>query len=207
MKSGSQPFAPRDVSRETLERLTAFEAILRKWNPAINLVARSTIDEIWRRHFHDSIQVFDLAPVGARHWVDFGSGGGFPGLVVAILAADERPDLKVTLVESDQRKAAFLSAASRELGVNTTVLAERVENVAPLQADVVSARALAPLGELLDMAERHLNADGIALFPKGASYESELARALEKWAFTDHKVASVTDPHAVVLSIGGIRRV
>ncbi|SPH23551.1 Ribosomal RNA small subunit methyltransferase G [Defluviimonas aquaemixtae] len=207
MTPTSPAFAARDVSRETIERLSAFEALLRKWNPAINLVARSTIDDVWQRHFHDSIQIFDAAPGSARLWADFGTGGGFPGLVVAILAANERQGLRTVLIESDQRKAAFLATAVRNLELNAIVLAERAEAVEPLGADIVSARALAPLTVLLELAERHLAPGGTALFPKGAGHSAELARALDKWSFTHHKTPSKTDPDAVILSIGGIRRV
>lgn len=196
-----------DVSRETFERLRAFESLLRKWNPAINLVSRSTLDDLWRRHIIDSIQVFDAAPLSARRWADFGTGGGFPGLVVAILASERQPQLHTTLIESDQRKAAFLGAVCRDLQVNAAVIAQRAEAVDPLCAEVVSARALAPLVDLLGLAERHLAPGGTAIFPKGAGHAEELSRALEKWSFGHHKTQSTTDPDAVILSIGAIRRV
>ena len=197
----------RDVSRETLDRLHRLEALIRKWNPAINLVAGSTLSSLWTRHYLDSIQLFDLAPKGAQSWADLGSGGGFPGLIIAILAADERPDMAVTLVESDQRKAAFLSAAARELGLPCTIRAERIEAVAPLSVDVVSARALAPLDTLLGYATRHLAPDGTAIFPKGAGHAEEIARALEHWRFSYQKEPSKSDADGVVLIIGGISRV
>lgn len=207
MTTAESQFPGRNVSRETMTRLTHYEALLRKWNPAINLVARSTLDRIWERHFRDSTQVFDLAPAAARCWVDLGSGGGFPGLVVAILAADERPDLRVTLVESDMRKAAFLTTVARETKIPATVLSKRIEELEPLEADVLSARALAPLDRLLAHAERHLAASGVAIFPKGAAWRDELRLALETWRFSYENSVSVTDPVATVLTIGGISRV
>ncbi|MGC1429956.1 MAG: 16S rRNA (guanine(527)-N(7))-methyltransferase RsmG [Albidovulum sp.] len=207
MKGGQTPFGDRNVSRETLERLADFEQLLKKWNPAINLVARSTLGDIWGRHFLDSVQVFDMAPKDACSWADIGSGGGFPGLVAAVLAADERPEMRVVLVESDKRKAAFLSSCSRQLNLTTTVMAERAESLEPLGVDVLSARALAPLDGLAALAERHLGADGVALFPKGANHQCELNQALENWAFTYHKEPSKTDPHSVILSIRGVTRV
>ncbi|WP_347311737.1 16S rRNA (guanine(527)-N(7))-methyltransferase RsmG [Defluviimonas sp. SAOS-178_SWC] len=197
----------RDVSRETAEKLRRFEALIRKWNPVINLVSRTTIEDLRTRHFLDSTQIFDLAPAGAKHWVDLGSGGGFPGLIVAILAADERPDLSVTLIESDQRKAAFLTTAARELGISPRVITERIETVAPIGADVLSARALAPLDTLLSFAERHLAPGGTAIFPKGANHQAELEQALEHWRFSYQKVPSKTDAAGVILIIGGISRV
>ncbi|MCB2135360.1 MAG: 16S rRNA (guanine(527)-N(7))-methyltransferase RsmG [Rhodobacteraceae bacterium] len=199
--------AARNVSRETLDRLTAYESLLKKWNPAINLVARSTLGAFWQRHALDSAQVFDIAPKSGTEWADLGSGGGFPGLVVAIIAADERPDLRVTLVESDKRKAAFLMTVIRETGVKARVLAERAEAVAPLEADILSARALAPLDQLLGYAVKHLKTNGIAIFPKGGNYADEVKLALENWRFTLHKDESRTEPGAVILTIGGISRV
>ena len=196
-----------DVSRETLDRLQTYEALIRAWNPRINLVSASTLAALWTRHFGDSAQLFGLAPEGARLWADLGSGGGFPGLVIAILAAEARPTLSVTLVESDQRKAAFLATAARTLGLSVVVRAERIETLPPLGADVLSARALAPLDTLLGYAERHLAPGGVALFPKGATVDAELAHALEHWRFSYQKEPSKTAADGVVLIIGGISRV
>lgn len=203
-----QTFLPgRSVSRETSDRLAAFEAMIHKWNPAINLVSRSTLKDLRLRHFLDSAQIFDLAPTAARDWADLGSGGGFPGMIIAILAADARPYLSVTLVESDQRKAAFLATATRELGLSVKVIPARAESIPPLQADILSARALAPLYMLLAYAERHLSPSGTAIFPKGANHQAELDQALEHWTFSYQKVPSKTDAAGVILIIGGISRV
>lgn len=196
-----------NVSRETSERLETYAALLVKWNPAINLVSKSSLADLQTRHFADSAQLFALCPTTARHWVDLGSGGGFPGLVVAILAADVLPDLSVTLVESDARKAAFLATVVRETGILTKVLAERIESLAPLSADVLSARALAPLPQLLAFAERHLAPAGIALFPKGATHRSEIDESLADWRFDLREHPSKTDPLAVILEIEGVSRV
>ena len=195
-----------NVSRETFLRLEAFAALLKKWNPVINLVAGSTLRDLWARHMLDSAQVLDLAPESARTWADLGSGGGFPGLVVAILAAERRPDLRVTLVESDQRKATFLRTVARETGISARILSERVEDIPPLNADVVSARALAPLSALLDLSARHLAPGGTVLFPKGASHAGEVTEALERWRFAVQNHPSRTDPQAVILRIGEIAR-
>ncbi|MBK5934030.1 16S rRNA (guanine(527)-N(7))-methyltransferase RsmG [Rhodovulum imhoffii] len=196
----------QDVSRETLERLHHYEGLLRKWNSTINLVSRSTIDSLWDRHFLDSAQIFSLVqPKGL--WADLGSGGGFPGLVVSILAAERKPDLRVMLVESDLRKSIFLRTVVRELDLNALVLAERAEAVSPLGAAILSARALAPLAELLTFAERHLRPDGTAVFPKGARFRAELDAALASWRFDVQTFPSQTNPDAVILKIGGISRV
>jgi 16S rRNA (guanine527-N7)-methyltransferase len=202
----AETLAALDVSRETEGRLDALVAHLAKWNAAINLVGRSTLGEVWTRHILDSAQLFELAPNGAQSWADLGSGAGFPGLVVAILAAERAPGLHVILVESDQRKAEFLRSAARLCGVAVTVHAERIDTVPPLHADVVSARALAPLTDLLGFAARHLRPGGVALFPKGAGHEAEVAAALERWRFSVQKHSSRTDRDSVVLRIGDIAR-
>lgn len=204
--SGGEALAGRAVSRETMERLKTYEALLRKWNPAINLVSRPSLDRLWDRHFVDSAQIFDLYPAERGMWADLGAGGGFPGLVVAILAAERKPDLSVVLIESDQRKAAFLSAVAREVGLAVRVLPQRIEATPALGAEVVSARALAPLVRLLDHAALHLGPGGLALLPKGATYRIELSQALEKWRFSYETTQSVTDPSAVILSIRDIER-
>jgi 16S rRNA (guanine527-N7)-methyltransferase len=198
--------ARRDVSRETLERLRAYQALLGKWNPAINLVARSTLESIWDRHFLDSAQIYDLAPRNATSWADLGSGGGFPGLVVGILATGEGRSLALTLVESDRRKAAFLETVARETGVPVTVASARAEDIAPLGVQVLSARALAPLPALLALAQRHLAPEGTALFPKGATHAEELRQALEGWRFSYDTTVSLTDPASVIYRIRGIAR-
>lgn len=197
-----------DASVGASERLAGYAALLRKWAPAINLVARSTLDDLESRHFADSAQLFDLAPENPRHWVDLGSGAGFPGLVVAILAADRAPKQRFTLIESDQRKGTFLRTVIRELALDhVEVHARRIEDTPPQDADVVSARAVAPLAKLLCHAERHLGAHGVALFPKGARYQQELDEALASWRCRVQKIPSKTDPEAVILKIGGIARV
>jgi 16S rRNA (guanine527-N7)-methyltransferase len=196
-----------DVSRETAERLAEYAALLRAWNPKINLVSRQTLVDLETRHFADSAQLLELAPPEATTWADLGSGGGFPGLVVAILAAEVRPALRVTLVESDQRKAVFLRTVAQRAGVPVTVLADRIEAIPPLGADVISARALAPLASLLDYASRHLAPSGTALLPKGANWRAEVDEALERWRFRCENLPSATSPGGAILRIGEIHRV
>ncbi|OWY16611.1 16S rRNA (guanine(527)-N(7))-methyltransferase RsmG [Thioclava sp. JM3] len=204
----AEEFAKRfDVSRETLDKLLAYEVLLKKWNPAINLVAKSTLEDMWSRHFLDSAQIFAMAPENAQIWADFGAGGGFPGLVIAVLSAEKEPERQVVLVESDLRKSAFLSTVSRELSLNTRVIAQRIEEIAPLDADVVSARALASLPKLLEFTAPHLKPDGTALFPKGARWQEELAQARESWSFDHEAIESLSDPNSVVLKIHGAERV
>jgi len=194
------------VSRETCERLVRYAAVLGKWNPSINLVSASTLSQIWSRHFLDSAQILALCGPAEGLWADLGSGGGFPGLVIAILAAETAPGLAVTLVESDARKAAFLATVLRETGARASILAARSQDISPLNARFLSARALAPLPQLLAHAARHLAPDGRAYFPKGARWRQELAAARQNWAFDAVAHPSKTDRSAVVLEIKGITR-
>ncbi len=199
-------FPALDVSRETQARLQTYAGLLEKWNPRINLVSRNTLGALWTRHFLDSAQLLDLAPETARLWCDLGSGGGFPGLVLAILAPERRPGHHFTLIESDQRKAAFLRTVLRETGAGATILDSRIEDAPPQAADIVSARALAPLPELLGLAARHLAPNGTGIFPKGARHEDELRESLELWQFRCEKLPSQTDPDAVILRISELSR-
>lgn len=208
MSCGRDAFlSATNVSRETTDRLDAYAALLSKWSPRINLIAKGTLDQIWTRHFADSAQLLDLTPDNARSWIDLGSGGGFPGAVAAILALENGLSPDFTLVESDQRKAAFLRALAREIGAKFTVISCRVEDLEPQAADVLSARALAPLPKLLDYASKQLAPNGTALFLKGASFADELANAKKTWSFRVEIVPSVTDKEAAILKIGEIERV
>lgn len=192
-----------DVSRETLEKLAIYQALVEKWTQKINLVSRTTIDDLWQRHFVDSAQLLKLCPSTVEHWADLGSGAGFPGLVVAILAEDLGFPRQVSLVESDTRKAVFLRTVLRETDVQATVLDSRIEQLTPLNADVLSARALADLTTLLDYTAHHLSDEGIALFLKGQNWRSELEAAQTKWRFKYNVDKSVTSPSSVILRIEG----
>lgn len=195
-----------NVSRETLDRLTILAELLTKWNPRINLVSRTSLEDLWSRHIFDSVQVFQRAP-NAGHWVDIGSGGGFPGLVVALMAEEPGAPEKVTMIESDQRKCAFLRTVLRETGVTAHILTERIEKAPPQAADVLSARALADLGTLCAFSERHLAPGGRGLFQKGASWKKEVTAAQESWSFDLEVIQSKTETEAVILKLGDIRRV
>jgi len=188
-----------DVSRETAERLRLLLEQVSRWTPAVNLVSPTSLTDGWRRHILDSAQIFQLADRPIGHWVDLGSGGGFPGLVVAIMAQDKAPDLQITLVESDRRKASFLTQAVRTLNLTCTVLAERAESLPPLHADILSARAFAPLDTLCRHASRHLKTTGLALFPKGESHLQEVAKARQDWQFDLTTIPSRTDPRSAIL--------
>lgn len=225
---GPEDFAAEfGISRETLARLTTYAALLAQWQKAVNLVAPSTLNDVWRRHFADSAQLLALAPSHPAAWLDLGSGAGFPGLVVAILlagrsrpTAPESPGnhdcpgnqddngeaaVRVTLVESDQRKAAFLREVARQTGVTVDILAIRIENLATRfklpRGGVVSARALASLTGLLRLASPCLSGGSVGLFLKGREAESEVAEARRAWRFDARLVPSVTDPASRVVVV------
>ncbi len=196
-----------DVSRETMKHLEEYESLLSKWNPKINLVSRSTLIEIWHRHFADSAQLIQHIDNTQTSWLDFGSGAGFPGLVIAAIAKEKHPDLVVTLVESDQRKSAFLLTVAKALGLNVVVRPERIEAISAQNADIISARAVASLSQLLSWAQPHAHRSTVLLFPKGNSYESELTAARKHWHIEAEVIASVTDSGAVILRIKDFNRV
>lgn len=195
-----------NVSRETLTDLESFHDLFLRWNAKINLVSRSSAPELWNRHIWDSAQVWQLLPQ-AEHWADFGSGGGFPAIICAIFAKNAGKPTRFTLVESDQRKSTFLRTAIRELDLNASVLAKRVESLDPLKANVISARALSQLSDLLEFTSLHLASDGQALFPKGELWKSELDDARKRWTFECEAHTSHTDAQAAILQIKELKRV
>lgn len=194
-----------DVSRETLSRLSIYEKLLKKWTAKINLVSKSTLDDVWGRHFVDSAQVYQAMDPGFQRVSDLGSGGGFPGLVVAILNAEFQPDSHVTMIESDVRKASFLSTVVRELGLNAQAVPERIEAAPQQEVSVVTARALASLDALLPLVGRHLAPGGTALFLKGERHEEEVDVARAAWEFDLETRKSMTQPGAALLSITNLR--
>lgn len=195
-----------DVSRETFERLESYVSLIEKWNPRINLVSKASLADLWDRHIWDSAQIADLGIKGDL-WADFGSGGGMPALILAIFAKELNPEMKFHMVESDQRKCAFLRAVVREVGLNAVVSAHRVEEIAPLNANVISARALTSLTGLLGFVERHSAAGGDAIFPKGETWEKEIDEAREFWSFSCEEIKSQTNPNAAILRIKEVARV
>ncbi len=194
-----------DVSRETLEALKLYEQLLKKWNPKINLVSKSTIEDCWERHFVDSAQVFEIAEAHEGLWLDIGSGGGFPGMVCAIISKFEGYGFDFSFIESDKRKCAFLNTVSRELDLNVSVKAERIENLPMEGCDILSSRALASLNMLLNFSKMHLSPNGTALFLKGENYKLELEEAQETWHFNHEVIQSKTNAQAVILKIRDIK--
>lgn len=202
-----RPLAPDEVgrllavSRETLDRLTVYLELLERWQQRINLVGATTLADPWRRHILDSGQLWRFWPQGAQVLVDLGSGAGLPGLVLAVLGAP------VThLIESDRRKAAFLREAARACGASVQVHAARIEDVPPLRADIVTARALAPLPALLGLAERHVQPGTICLFLKGRTAASELTAAHQTWTMNAAREPSLSDPEGQIVIISEMNR-
>lgn len=195
-----------DVSRETLDRLQIYVDLVLKWQPAQNLIAPSTIPDIWTRHVADSLQTQWLLPE-ARVWVDIGSGGGFPGIVTAILLADE-PGAHVHMIESNQRKAAFLRTALRETGSTGSVHPGRIESVAKEwrhgPVDAVSARALASLDLLFRLSEPFTVTGAKAVFHKGQDFQREVNEASDAWNFDLVEKESLVDPVSRMLVFSNI---
>jgi 16S rRNA (guanine527-N7)-methyltransferase len=196
------------VSRETMERLTAYAALLAKWQRTINLVAPSTLPDVWSRHFADSAQLLALAPPAARQWLDIGSGAGFPGLVLAILLAG-RGQARMTLIESDTRKAAFLGEVARQTGVAVDIYPERIESAATQakveSVDVITARALAPMPRLMDLAAAYFSTETVGLFPKGRDADAEVTEARRSWSFEGVEHPSLTDPDGRIVEVRALK--
>ena len=190
------------VSRETLDRLTTYVELLQRWQARINLISPATLPDIWRRHILDSAQLLPLLPHPGVNLYDIGSGAGFPGLVLAILGASH-----VHLIESDQRKTAFLREAARITSTSLQLHMVRAEKLAAQGANVVTARACASLPELLDLAAPLLAPAGICLFLKGRGAEAELTAANKTWKMRAAKIASCTDPTGVILRLEDLHHV
>jgi 16S rRNA (guanine527-N7)-methyltransferase len=202
------PLSPDDfarlanVSRETFSRLKIYADTLAKWQGAINLVAPSTMADMWRRHFLDSAQIYALAPASAKTWIDLGSGAGFPGMVLAIMGAKV-----MRLVESDRKKCEFLRQVS--IATKTAVVIEnrRIEEISGLKADVIVSRALAPLPKLMMLAEGFATEESVALFLKGQGVVDELTETAKYWNIRPERIQSLTDSSGVIVRVKGFHRV
>lgn len=197
-----------NVSRETIARLKTYGDLLEKWNPAINLVSRDSLADLWRRHFLDSAQLAPLIPADRPMTIlDMGSGAGFPGMVLAVLALEPGRDWTVHLAESDSRKVAFLATVARETGARPVIHNKRVEELDAVAADLVTARALAPLDKLVSYAVRHLKPGGEGLFLKGIGLADELTATHKMWKMTADRLPSRSAKSGVILRLRDISRV
>lgn len=187
-----------DAQREALE---IYADLLRKWQARINLVAPATLPELWTRHFLDSAQLLAHLDGLSGPILDFGSGAGFPGLVLSILGRDD-----VTMVEADRRKVAFLQEAARLTGVKPTIEACRIESLRPIRAGIITARALAPVDKLLRYAEPYADQTTVFLFLKGEQIDAELTTARNTWKMAVTKAPSISDSRGVVLRLEEVSR-
>lgn len=196
------------VSRETVSRLKTYEDLLKRWQKTINLVAPGTVADVWHRHFSDSAQLWRLAESPTGVWLDFGSGAGFPGLVLAIMAA-EKAATRHILIESDSRKAAFLREVVRHTGVAVDILCTRIESTETLAkvetASCVTARALAPLPRLAGLVAPYFELSTRGLFLKGREVAAELEAARRDWDFEYSLVPSLTETGARIVVLHGLR--
>lgn len=190
-----------NVSRETLEKLTLYGDLLKKWQAKINLVGPKTIQTLWERHFLDSAQLFSKIPQGASNLVDIGCGAGFPGMVLAIMGMNN-----VHLVDSDARKMAFVRDVALKTQTDVTLHCGRIEEIAfENEFDVVTSRALAPLDKLIGYSDRFLKGTGCCLFLKGQKFTEEIQQAQLNWDFTYQDIQSVSDPEGRILFIERIK--
>lgn len=187
------------VSRETMDRLKAYVELLVRWNSRINLVSRNTIGDVWRRHILDSAQLYSRISTRAQSLVDLGAGAGLPGVVLAIMGMPE-----VHLIEADNRKVVFLKEALRVSQTTAIIHPMRIDRVKPFPTDVVTARGLAPLPELLEMSERFRGLRTQCLFLKGAQVEAELTKAAKAWKMRCHRFSSLSDPSGCILQLEDI---
>jgi len=195
---GPEEFAAQTgVSRETLSRLKAYANVLADWNARHNLVSKTSLTDLWKRHFWDSAQLAPLVPAEAQTLADLGSGAGFPGLLLAAML----PNVAVTLFEATAKKCAFLQAAAERMGLTVTIENARMEDLPPRAFDVVTARACAPLPKLLEYAHSFMGPNSVCLFLKGQNVGSELTEAHKCWNMKLSQVPSQTDPSGAIVTV------
>ncbi|WP_347400648.1 16S rRNA (guanine(527)-N(7))-methyltransferase RsmG [Commensalibacter melissae] len=192
----------KSVSRETIEKLEIYISLLQQWNKKINLVSQQGMDQVWKRHVYDSFQLIRYLDSSVKSIADLGSGGGFPGLILALST-----DIPVILIESDMRKTIFLREVLRKTKTQATVLCQRIENVNAISADVVTARALTSLTQLLEFSKNILNKNGYCLFLKGRSVNLEIEEAQKNWKINYKTFSSQTNADGVIVKINQFERV
>tara|TARA_A100001234_G_scaffold74196_1_gene65568 strand:- start:3 stop:623 length:621 start_codon:yes stop_codon:yes gene_type:complete len=190
-----------NVSRETLNGFYEYETLLTKWNEKINLVSKNTLVDIWERHFLDSGQIIKHVEVSGKRWVDVGSGAGFPGLVVALLLRDRKIDCDLVVVEKNSKKVFFLNEVIRKLNLSVEVVNDKIDNLEPLNADILTARAFSELNNLIEIAFRHRKKEGICLFLKGENYRIELDKTLNYWFFDYDIVDSLSSSSGKIIRV------
>lgn len=196
-----------NVSRETIAKLKAYESMVKEWNNKFNLVSKSSVEELWNRHIIDSVQLVQFIKPSDKILYDFGSGAGFPAIVLAIISEQLYPDLKINLVESIGKKTTFLNAVKTELKLkNINVWHERIENLKISEVDIISSRALASLPKLFEYASLFCKEKTRLIFPKGENWENEVNLAKQQWVFEYETIQSITDTSGHILNISKLRR-
>jgi 16S rRNA (guanine527-N7)-methyltransferase len=195
-----------NVSRETTENLVTFQNMVLEWNEKFNLISKSSVEDIWERHVLDSAQLIQYIKNEDKTLYDFGSGAGFPAVVLAIISRELYPNLKITLIESIGKKATFLSEVNKKLKLNMVVLPERIEKLTLPKADIITSRAMASLEKLLQYAKPFCNKETKLLFLKGEKWQEEIKTAEQKWTFEHQSFSSETSEKGRVLLIKNIRR-
>ena len=195
-----------NVSRETMESLIAFQNMVLEWNEKFNLISKSSVDDIWNRHIIDSAQLIQYIEKNDKILYDFGSGAGFPAIVLAIMSKELYPNLKMTPIESIGKKTTFLSEVNKKLKLDMKILPERIEKLTLPKADIITSRAMASLEKLLPYAKPFCNKKTRLLFLKGEKWQEEIKTAEQKWAFEYQSYPSDTSDKGRVLIIKNIRR-
>ena len=195
-----------NVSRETIDKLKEYETLVKEWNNKFNLISKSTVDKVWERHILDSLQLCPYFYNKEGLLVDFGSGAGFPGIVLAIVGKEKFPNLKIILVESIGKKANFLTFVKNELNLNVEIINDRIENIKTTKADFIISRAMASLEKLLEYSKPFCQKTTDLIFPKGEKWKEELTEAQKKWQFKYSTVESVTNKDSCILYINNVRR-
>lgn len=195
-----------NVSRETIADLETFQTLVLEWNNKFNLISKSSEKDIWNRHIVDSLQLVEYIQNKNNTIYDFGSGAGFPGIVLAIYAKNNSLDWQITLVESIRKKANFLSEVKNKLNLNIEIINDRIENLKIKKTDTITSRALGSLEKLFEYVFPFFKKDTKLIFPKGASWQTELKKAQTNWLFNYKDYPSITNNESVILVIENLRR-
>jgi 16S rRNA methyltransferase gidB len=195
-----------NVSRETKEKIEAYKTLVLEWNCKFNLISKSSVEHIWERHILDSVQLYKYIRPTDKILLDLGSGAGFPGMVLAIMAKQLNPELSINLVESIGKKTLFLNAVKDELKLNVNILHDRIENIKMKNVDIITSRALAALSKLLDYSKPFCKTETNLIFPKGEHWADEIETAQKQWYFKYKTENSATDKFGKILCISELRR-
>ncbi len=195
-----------NVSRETFDQLKTYQSLLIDWQEKFNLVSKSSIDDAWNRHFLDSVQLFQYIPENAKNLIDFGSGAGFPGMVLAIIAKEKTPYLKVVLTDSIKKKTVYLNEVANKTNTDVEIVNDRIENIPNQKYDVITSRAMTSLSDLLKYSYPFCHKETLCIFPKGKNYALELKEAHLKWKFKCEIKASEQSEEGKILLISNIKK-